>query len=277
MVEKYNVKYAAVPRGLHNIGNTCYFNSLVQALMSCPSLVHNISTSSNPLAGALCRIYAGQSQDVRELLNIIIKNHAGKFNTLHYGWQEDANEGLMMLVEDIKGLENVFNVRYKTSLECKCGYSYSVDTHNKEPPEIFIDMYMPSPTEKNPHDHFIKYLRICVDVPDDYKCDKCRRVGTTIKTRALCRISSVLIVTFKKYTNKNLIDYPLNFTITTKEGPITYKVVAQIEHYGGMSGGHYTAQGLRSDGVSYAFNDSSVNKQKFSPTPNTYMVFYHAF
>ena len=34
--------YAVYPRGLKNLGNTCYLNSILQALSSCPSFIHYI-------------------------------------------------------------------------------------------------------------------------------------------------------------------------------------------------------------------------------------------
>jgi ubiquitin C-terminal hydrolase len=57
-----------------------------------------------------------------------------------------------------------------------------------------------------------------------------------------------------------------------------YNLVAVVQHYGGRSGGHYTATCLRDDGTGavapYLMNDSSATKGHFGTTPNDYLLFY---
>ena len=58
---------------------------------------------------------------------------------------------------------------------------------------------------------------------------------------------------------------------------ISYKLVAQIEHSGGLNGGHYWCRAVRGDGKIYNFNDTTVSSAAFSPSSGTYMLFYQQY
>jgi len=273
-MQSYDPSKVPPARGLGNIGNTCYFNSLMQALLSCSALNDKIREigNSNLLAMAYNRMYTGECTNVGELLRIIMHKRKVKkqVNTLHVNWQEDAHEGLMLMLEDLGDeTDKQLYIRYKTKLSCVgCGNSKVVDDEHHEAPEIFIDYYDGHPLPV--------YLRNHQTTPDDYKCDKCGQIGTTKKIKMLCRLSNIICVTFKKYANKSNISFPMEFAIDGKSGPMIYKIVAQIEHMGGQGGGHYVARGLR-NGQVFLFDDSMTSASKFEPTANTYMVFYHIF
>jgi hypothetical protein len=50
---------------------------------------------------------------------------------------------------------------------------------------------------------------------------------------------------FKKYTKKDERYFPPTLEFSSNAGILNYKVVAQIEHSGGMAGGHYICKCLR--------------------------------
>ena len=88
----------------------------------------------------------------------------------------------------------------------------------------------------------------------------------------------ILIVLSKKYNSKSKLNTFTEFTqfieFNGTNGALKYEAVSQIEHSGGMNGGHYWCVSKRNDGW-YYLNDSSYVKKEFSVTNNTYIVFYH--
>jgi ubiquitin C-terminal hydrolase len=245
------------PRGLSNIGNSCYLNSVIQALLSC----HNFN--------AMMIIWETKNISTEEY-NKILKgdvSHAGSLlqtimgKGLHYGHQEDAHEGLLLLLDAFGDeVSKVFTIKHRTKFKCICGFRNII----KGSPELFIDYYGQDSSLES-------YLLLQTIQPNDYRCDSCKRVNTTRMIKKLYSISDIIIVTFKKYYCKNPIDFPTQITLASS---LRYQLVAQIEHFGGPHGGHYVTRALR-QGTVYLFNDSSITVSNFEPTPHTYMIYYH--
>lgn len=252
-----------LPSGLINTGNTCYLNSILQALLSCQSFneVMIILEHQNKITKLYNRILMGDCNNPVELLSAIIEKRKYKDTNLHMGHHEDANESFLMLLEEIgDDILKVFNIKHQIKLSCSCGFKNS----RKDVPEIFLDYYSNEIS-------LVKYLVYQKTHPKDYKCPSCKGIATTRLKKKIYSISNVIIITFKKYTVKDHIDFPLFINLASN---LRYKLVAQIEHFGDAQGGHYITRALRQNTV-YIFNDNSVTPSSFVPTPDTYMIFYH--
>lgn len=246
------------PRGLLNAGNTCYLNSIVQALLSCRNFnaIMILWETKNSSTEQYNKILKGDINHAGALLQTIAEKG------LHYGHQEDAHEGLLLLLDAFGDeIMKIFNIKHRTKFKCMCGFRNTT----KGSPEVFIDYY------GSKHTSLQSYLLRQTIRPKDYRCDICKRVDTTRMVKQLYSISDVIIVTFKQYHQKTNIEFPTEITLAPS---LRYKLVAQIEHFGGPHGGHYVARALR-QGTVYLFNDSSVTISKFEPTPQTYMIWYH--
>lgn len=123
-------------------------------------------------------------------------------------------------------------------------------------------------------------------VDKDHICSICKEKCMKYKIVNLVMAPEILVVLSKKYSSdgSRKIDYmtpfpqELVFNGLCDDGTPTkfyYDAVAQIEHSGGLHGGHYWAICKRKNGVWYLLNDSHIEKSKFEPTKNTYIVFYH--
>jgi len=268
---------------LQNNGVLCYLNSMTQALMSCSSLnccllkyKDNPSFSQNELAQIYIELLerhpyisadsetSGKFQNIKVddasgILSIINKARRGKKDNLLIGRQEDIHEGITLFLDIIQhGTENLFHIRNKCEILCRACKSRRSVGH-EEPPEIMVDLSEENPyiqENMNTKEDIEKYISGNIQIPRDYKCDKCGATNTydkqtritepnVVQIYSLARLSEIIIIMFKKYTQKRKRYFPPTLQFKSKTGPIHYKVVAQLEHGGTMSGGNYICKCLR--------------------------------
>lgn len=255
----YDITKVPTLFGLQNTGNSCYLNSLIQSLISCSAfnefILSDPNAEANKTVAELIKLLRKPASaqpkkvNVHSLITIlpnlmIIKNKAFRFQM---GRQEDAHEGFQLLSEAVGSRYDIlFHNKYKVQVHChNCGH----DTYPKvDPCEVVIKIGQRELNSKvNIEDHIKRHI----EALDDYKCDKCKIKNTQtqkyiIRVDTLSRVSEVIILLFKKYNEKSNIYFPtsLDFKGTAKN-TLHYEMVAQIEHYGSMYGGHYTARCLR--------------------------------
>lgn len=270
-MEKFNLKYLPNPRGLPNTGVICYFNSLLQCLLSCSALNNFvINTSENSMVldsykKFVNAYFGGFSNENISLLNVLLKYLNSKNKHISFGkGQEDANECFNLLVDsfECRKLEMLFEHRYRVYTFCdEC--SFTSEGYTDE--QLVIDL---STVEiKGDINEYIYNQEI---ICEDYKCTKCGSKKRKIQKRKLTMVSEVLVVLLKKYQQKSLVEMPNNL----KFGSFRYELVAVSEHSGSMNGGHYWAKAMRAKGA-FNLNDSSVSTDALKPTQNTYLLFYH--
>jgi ubiquitin C-terminal hydrolase len=299
---KYTNKYTVNVTGLQNTGVICYFNSLLQSLLSCTSLnqyiinaPHTItSKSGQPIErNKVWKLYyemiksmmTNTNDDLSfwsvQLWTTLMENLSKNKKYSKFGkGQEDAHEGFLILIDALNDLkiDKLFEHRFRTTIDCKdCQHTCSriVDE------SFVIDIYPEelSKIDKDP----IKALEMYIkkynpSIDNNYKCpfENCGKKGNKTQTRELTMLPEILILQFKKYNKKILIDFPeqLKF-VNTDTKKITFQLVSQVEHSGTMSGGHYWSLSLRKDGKVFNCNDNSFSNSDWAPSNETYMVFYH--
>ena len=140
---------------------------------------------------------------------------------------------------------------------------------------------------------FSEAVRRHETVVPDYACEACARTaaaaGVTpqrtqlVSIRRLTMAPELLVCAFNIYAEHRAHYFPGQLEFPAEGGGrLGYRLVAQVEHAGALTGGHYWARGLRrEDGPDgprlrpYELNDSSVGAAAFGPAPSTYLVFYH--
>ena len=147
---KFNSKFIPPPFGFRNIGATCYFNSLIQSLLTCTSLTelfiknrNNKEFAGNSVAVVYLSIidcyYKNDSYDLvslhnksPELWNAMILYLKSNNTQIHFGrGQEDTYEAFIMLMqcwEKIKLIRDLFSHTYHGNYLCfeckKLRFSY---------------------------------------------------------------------------------------------------------------------------------------------------------
>ncbi len=299
---EYDEKYVPDGQGFINIGSTCYFNSILQCLLSCPSIYKTLDAirekkhvKINKLAQNFIDLWdsALKNEDISQkcfpVWNYIIAISRSQNNKIRMdSGQQDAHEGLMMFldaVESIPEIRRLFEHRYRIQAFCDLCKECVID--RKETGLVFevqpdlkteqLDKFKEIDEYGNtsmPLNEFLVRQNGYID--GNHICEKCNQRSEKYKTTTLCMIPEILAVTFKKYTNKMNTPFPATLKFISKGASkqLVYKLVAQTEHYGSMSSGHYIAICKRSSGWK-EISDNSVSDGQAGPTTNTYIVFYH--
>lgn len=268
----YNSEHTPVAQGMRNIGSTCYFNSMLQCILSCPSIYARSKESPDVFAKIIKTLFdhaiAGQStdRDCMQVYNAMLATALKNKENLSHG-QQDAHEGLMMLAElfmQIPPIYKLFLHRYQVTVTCNdCGEQVS----ETKDANIAIAVQLESVTERS-----ISYEE---SVLEDYKCPKCSSMAAKTRVARLKLAPTILVLVFKKYDQKKDVDFPLKLSINNNHNATyNYEIVAQSEHSGTSMGGHYWTVARRADGWAQ-LNDMYVSAAQPQHTANTYMVFYH--
>ena len=263
------------PFGLQNSGSICYFNSLVQSLVSCRPFVELMEEKGGDMTAAAAAfggfLAAPKKTTAVPILDEVRRNH--KF----FGHQqEDVAEGFDLLLDKLgERAANLFTSEWMVDLYCdKCGalVSKTADKMCRISVERnFKPLYRDGHTIENFMSGHISSL-------SDYKCPKCAAAEFVgVKASRMVGAPEILAISFNKYLQKWPCEYVAKMNVRygrRREFVRKYKLAAVIHHFGGRHGGHYTASAVRGGKV-YGFNDSSVSAAEFTSAPNDYMLLYY--
>ena len=299
---KYDNAYVPRAFGFRNHSSMCYLNSLLQSLLSCPSLFIMLSkhkdTLRNPLGIKLLQIYetamsgqdaSGLNDNIYHELEKISANRLSASEIRINIGQQDIHEALSLILdglENVPGVIRLFMHRYQWSVLCHTCKKYTGQT------PIDGRVFILEPSLKNDQDamfasvdpdygktmdlnKFIEIQKSCTD--EFYACSECKIKCKKFTETTISMVPEILPIMLKKYREKVLTEFPLNLTFTylrDSNKKLIYELVAQVEHSGSQSGGHYFAICKRPLGWKN-LNDGSVSDANPRPTPNTYMLFYH--
>lgn len=239
---KYNPDQVPAASGMVNYGNICYYNSLIQALRSVPTFASSDADYS------------------REALLRYLQNSRDRARLAYGQQQEDASEGYNFIMEMMpRSIQSLFEIRHRSVIQCTCGHKFAS--------EAVINNCIIVSTQQ-------EFDNICRETTalSDYICDNCKCKGTSTRLTMLTMVGEVIVIIMRKY-NKFLLNYPEHLKI----GDYEYSLIAQIDHYGTMGGGHYTATAKRNNGdiAWFLLNDSQVSQISWTPTETAYVLFYH--
>lgn len=308
-LKEYDTRLQIEANGLRNTGVICYFNSLIQSLLSCTSFIQTIldvgysqnmdkptghnkgSLASNELWQVLfyiCSKLKSNPSDWSSTYSIAIYKmfmkeikKQNKQTNLGNG-QEDAQEALLLFLDCLEtkthnDVSKLFQHRYRCFITCpEC---HNIHEMNNLTGSIRIFSYIDEQDSKNHTlNNFIRSHNGETD--DKHICTNCDFKGIKKIRYVLTMLPEIFIVLFKKYNKKWISNRPesLSFVTNTKYNNknMNYMLVSQIEHTGNRDGGHYWCRSLRQDGI-YVLNDMNITEEKHwqSGEPNIYIAFYH--
>ena len=252
------------PFGLNNTGSICYFNSLLQVLAGCTSLYNIIYEDKNNTEKVFHKfIDQLKNNKVNPFISSELIQALNKDVPTFGNGQESASEAFVLLINTInnKKLTETFMYRFRNNMQClTCGHTTS---EKKDHSIVFNIFHTDSLCVKN--------MLYMYEKLNDYKCDVCNNTEV-IRISKLTMLPEIIFASFNIYYNKK--EHSFDKILHFEKSKLQYMAIGQIEHFGSLSGGHYTSRSIRQD-KTYLFNDSSYYESKLGPTPNTYIVVYH--
>ena len=236
------------PIGFNNTGAICYFNSLIQCLLSSKNFLEFIlNDKKNLLFTEFLQNIVNDTWDMVFTTRLLQNHNIVQGN-------QSSSEYFIFLIDLLK-LENIFECHHKIISQCiNCGFS-------QESKDISYCTIIHEDIKE-----FFSYQEQVHEV----KCDNCQVKSTRNRNKTIHGIPPIIVFSFNKYFGKKLISYPYSFS----NDDVEYKLIGSVEHYGVLGAGHYTARVNRNDRL-YLADDSRVSEiNDLSPKQETYMVFY---
>jgi len=307
---QYNNKFIPLPFGLYNTGVICYFNSLIQCLMSCSSLnqyfllnEHKFREESNIVAIMYIDLLNSNLKNndsnkmfhSSKLLNFLIIKFKEKQKNINIGLgQEDICEflGIFLDIINDNNIVKLFMHKYQCDIFClKCKNISNIPddkSYQFEIPLNNIDSYELKYINKSKSEtiDISNYIRNNVSHISQIHCKNCPEKNTLVKINRLKFIPTILIITYLKYQNKQMINFPkfLEYDNEILKKKYTYILVSSVEQSGNIHGGHYICKALRKKfsankilPMTYLFNDASFQEYNINATSNTYISIYHFY
>jgi ubiquitin C-terminal hydrolase len=306
----YDKTYVPPPCGFNNIGAICWFNSLLQSLISLPAInrvlldnedelaenhlamemikflkkVFEIDPETGDVKGAVAMpptdtLYGSTmvlNGLIRELRRLREKNK--KMPNGQEGVQDYFNDFLELLNYD--PITRLFNNKYMYMMKCEhCGnIAQHKDNAQKD---TFIDMDCDRVFKTR--EEFCKWIEFHGTPIEYFICEKCKKkTEQAVRVQKLCLLREVVVIFYKSKWLRNQQNawFPQYLQFSGRDGqPFNYKLAAQIEHSGHYnrithtSSGHYYCHALRDR--YYTFNDCSVRQADPLPTAQSTVLFYH--
>jgi len=300
-MDPYAPPLAPAPFGLNNTGSICYLNGFLQALVSCTAftravLGHQDYLSRTPTGATMCRFVAAAlaptpEADSAAVLHALVADLRARRPQVRFGaGQESASEALIHILDmmepepepgvapDESPITRLFAHRFRCVTVCRrCGHRSATLTDHAVNFNLFhLDAAPPTSAAE-----FSVALRRQLSETSGHRCPACAdSPGPAVRLYTLAMVPEILFCMFNLYDEyggaHHARFFPARFGIPALDGgELEFRLVAQVEHSGSLSGGHYWARALRAGDQVYQLNDTGVMPAKFAPTANTYISVYH--
>lgn len=294
-------KVFAIGPGFRNLGNTCFFNSVLQCITYTPPLVgyflhpkaHNPDKCNKEKHNCwLCLLsshynFIFGATKAKTLSPVaILKCLRTVWKKFRLGSQEDSHEFLRIFLDSVQKAEKwlingVFSGTLKNQVECLDCKGIS------EKSDPFLDLSL----EVQKSDSIQKSLEIffkkeSLSGNNKYRCGKCKKLVNALKGFHLEEGPMILTIQLKRFNNSLMkINKYVRFTekleltqfMINQKKPVFYDLYAVVVHQGSqMWSGHYYSYVKNSNNMWYLMNDETVRLANLERVlkENAYLLFY---
>ena len=287
-------------KGLWNLGNSCYYNSVVQCLYRCPTFREAIETVApeglrvvvvkklqklfKDMGAASYFPYITPTECLTAVMNIPECKRAGmKVN----GRQQDASEFLLHLLEHFRQkfrpLSDIFEGQVVSTNKCHhCSYSF----HTNQPFKLYtLHMDLPSTLETQTFDlyklmdHFHRKTILY-----GFTCGQCNTLNSMMKKISIIALPKVLVIHLSRFRGLQKVDKHVRFSAQTSirynidgnEYNTQYRIIGIVVHLGpSIIGGHYITY-IRAREKWFKINDHIVSAVRWSTVrkQKAYLLFF---
>ena len=291
-------------KGLDNLGQTCYFNCIVQCLFHCPlfrDAIENVSQSARsfPVLRELQRLFTRMARPTSSThlspsryFSAAMKISECESAGMNKNRQEDASAFFMMLVEHLrlklKPLSELFEGELLSKLTCqRCSHSVAMSV-----PFKFLAISLPLDSNEQysyalPGTHDIYDLLDGFVRPEfitGYNCTNCGVQDITEKKLDILSTPQILVLGLKRFKGirklNDFVQFPLELSLeyvnVDNEQYQLYQIAGVVVHKGpSIAAGHYISY-VYSEGIWFEINDSSVREVEWEIVRNlrVYLLFY---
>jgi len=241
-------------------------------------------------------IFSGYAQnDLTEFLNFLLTSfHESIKREVEMNIKGNIENSVDKLaINCYKMMKNMYSKEYSEFLNMFYGIHVSQisskeSNYTSSSPEPFFTLDVPIGEKKTLLESIELYTQI-ETLDGDNKIFNEETGNKELATKQLIfwNLPNILIITLKRFNNDNekndeMIDFPLenldfsNHVVGYNKDSYKYDLFGICNHYGGVSGGHYTSFVKNANGNWYHFNDTNVNKVKTESikTKMAYCFFY---
>jgi ubiquitin C-terminal hydrolase len=238
-------------KGIYNIGNSCYLNSVLQMLFNSDdfkiitkgTIFENIINNYNN-----CSNYYNPS----EIKALVAKNNK-LFNNTD---QQDSYEFMIYLFDILDKqsssiLYNKFGIQTTFNIKCK------MINCNKESNNISTELFLQLPMTDDLSDSYRKYKMMeKLENDNAYSCINCKTKTTARRNTITSKWPDNLIIVLKRFDHQMRKDNrKVNIPLNWRHG---YKLKGGIIHLGNYGGGHYIYYGEENNNWFIA-NDTNIS------------------
>ena len=255
-----------LPRGIVNLGNTCYVSASIQSIFSVHCCLHPAeSVLFTILKRTLCDLSSSTKTALYPIALISeVRKMSRAFSQNSF---QDAHEFLISILSNSQS--RTFSLTVIANITCSnCSFSTQKD-------EQLFGLQLV--VERNLSASLASYFQ---DTDVLWNCSECSQSTTCKKSFAVIELPNVLLLQLKRFRSTgNRVD-----KITSRfEFPLTnlvfqgqlYNLAAVIYHHGSVSSGHYTAS-ICSNNQWFLCDDEKVSMldSRSVVTPDAYILTY---